>query len=113
MTLPSEAQWEKAARGDDSRIFPWGDEFDVARCNMGETGIDDTNAVGMFPAGVSPFGLADMAGNVWEWTSTSDQEGYALKGGAWNRSANETACANTIWRDSPEQAPNIGFRVAE
>ncbi|MBN1873608.1 MAG: SUMF1/EgtB/PvdO family nonheme iron enzyme [Anaerolineae bacterium] len=68
-TLPNEPEWEKAARGPDGQIYPWGNVWDAMKCNSSETNTREVaTRVDAYPGGISPYGVLDMVGNVWEWT---------------------------------------------
>jgi formylglycine-generating enzyme required for sulfatase activity len=113
--LPDEEQWEYAARGPHGERFPWGASSPSAGSSVlcwdrRATG-EGTCAIGRFPEGASPFGLLDMAGNVWEWTSSRTSEGSVVRGGGWTNFLARFVSATYRWPLLPTTRLNcIGFR---
>lgn len=92
--LPTEKQWYLAAAGKEERKYPWGNNWDIGCCNSRESRIYTTSPIGTFPRGNTPEGVCDMAGNVWEWTSTAHEYGgFVLRGGSWGCYLDLAACA--------------------
>ncbi len=115
--LPRFEEWQRAVRGDDDRLFPWGYEVDKPRCNTAELRAGDTTPVGAFPDGISPFGCYDMLGNVWEWTSTpfddDDPNFRVVCGGAWYYNHDHSTCISFDFFSKDYTEFVVGFRIAK
>ena len=128
MRMPTEVEWEAAARGRGGRQYAWGDDFKATRCNTFEAHVRSTTPIGVFPGGDTTEGLIDMTGNVWAWTSSvykaypydaadgredaaDSAVGRVVRGGSWDGSRGGALAAYRLNGAPDSRNGSVGFRL--